>query len=85
MPDNEIIVSVPQKWYEELLGMKARYELLIKTIVESAALDWSKKALNFDDTLIGNVIDVFYPGLLDKKLVALQQEAIEAAKAKEVE
>lgn len=83
MANENIMVSMSTERYEELLTTQTRFKLLVQTIVKSADLSWNKRDLTFDDNLIGSLLDVFFPGMLEERLVELQNAAIEAAKAAE--
>lgn len=80
-----IMVSVPIDRYEQLITTETQIKTLVKTMLITADLNWKKTGLCFDDEAIGNLIDVFYPGVLETRVTELQEEAIEEARKKEEE
>ena len=80
-----ITVVIPLERYTDLIVKESQLKALKTTIVNTATLSWSKDKLSFDDEAIGNMLDVFEAGILEEKLIELQNEAIAEAEAKKRE
>lgn len=64
---------------ERMMGTTAEYDLLLNALLESAELNYNKKALSFSDTFVANILKAAAPNAYAARLNKLQAEAMEEA------
>lgn len=74
---NAVILDAGE--YERMMRTTAEHDLFIKTLLESAELNYNRKALSFSDTFVVYILKAAAPDAYAARLNKLQAEAMEEA------